>query len=61
MPQNKKTRTAAGQTRVTTPKNRRAARPDPQGAAPRHPGQDAMRDRRYDRRPPKFPGRLGGR
>lgn len=50
----------AGLSPVSAPKNRRAVRPDPAGAPPRHPAGPA-RDKRFDRRPPKFPGRLGGR
>lgn len=50
----------AGQTPVTATKNRRAGRPAPKGTPPRaHQGSN--RDKRFDRRPPKFPGRLGGR
>ncbi len=45
---------------VPTAKNRRAARPDPKDTPPRV-ADGPTRDKRFDRRPPKFPGRLGGR
>lgn len=42
-------------------KSRRAGRPHPVGAPHNVAPKEPQRDRRYDRRPPKFPGRLGGR
>jgi len=46
---------------VLTPKNRRAARPDPLGGRPADIPTGLNRQRRGDKRPPRFPGRLGGR
>ncbi len=50
----------AGPSTVTAAKNRRVNRPDPAGKPPSQP-TGPTRDKRFDRRPPKFPGRLGGR
>lgn len=49
-----------GDSPVSVTKNRRAVRPDPAGGIRQMPKAPA-RDKRFDRRPPKFPGRLGGR
>jgi len=50
----------AGPTSAPKSKDRRT-RPDPLGRARKPYARAGMRDRRFDRRPPKFPGRLGGR
>jgi hypothetical protein len=46
---------------LTATDTRRVGRPNPKGAAPELPAKGRSRDKRFDRRPPKFPGRLGGR
>jgi hypothetical protein len=46
---------------LSTQKNRRVVRPDPAGGARAPVPTGLRRDKRFDRRPPKFPGRLGGR
>lgn len=51
----------AGTNPAMTIKNRCAGRPDATGAIPTQPPKGPQRDKRFDRRPPKFPGRLGGR
>lgn len=42
-------------------KSRRAIRPDPTGARPGNVTPGLNRQRRDTKRPPRFPGRLGGR
>ncbi|MFG5384756.1 hypothetical protein [Yoonia sp. R2-816] len=41
--------------------NRRVIRPDPVGGRPGNVPQSPNRQRRDSKRPPRFPGRLGGR
>lgn len=61
MPRNTPKPRKAGPNPVTTTKSRRAGRPDPVGGPPAKVPKGPARDKRFDRRPPKFPGRLGGR
>ena len=51
----------AGPVDLPPMKNRRGGRPDPTGPAQAAPPKTPQRDKRFGRRPPKFPGRLGGR
>lgn len=51
----------AGPNPLSVTKNRRAARPDPQDRRPANVPTGLNRQRRGDKRPPRFPGRLGGR
>lgn len=61
MPRKTPKRRKANTTPLSETKNRRAVRPHPTGAAQAAPPNGSQRDKRFDRRPPKFPGRLGGR
>jgi len=51
----------SGPVLLQNPKAQRIKRPQPQGVTPVQKPTGPQRDKRFDRRPPKFPGRLGGR
>ncbi len=51
----------AGPKSPSEPKNRRAGRPDPAGGRPRELPTGLNRQHRGGKRPPRFPGRQGGR
>ena len=50
-----------GQNPLSATKNRRAVRPEPGGVRQGRPVSNLQRRARIDARPPRFPGRLGGR
>lgn len=51
----------AGPNPLSVTKNRRVPRPDPAGGPQTRIPTGTNRDKRFGRRLPKFPGRLGGR
>ena len=61
MPRKTTKRRKAHATPLSETTNRRAGRPHPADAPPVIQPKGHARDKRFDRRPPKFPGRLGGR
>ena len=61
MPRNTPKSRKAGPKPLSNVKNRRVGRPDPVGGPQNLNPSNHNRDKRFDRRPPKFPGRLGGR
>ncbi|SFS20298.1 hypothetical protein SAMN05444714_2571 [Yoonia litorea] len=61
MPRKSRKTRKTGPMNTTSLQPRPAARPGLDGVTRKNPGAEGLRDRRYDRRPHKFPGRLGGR